>query len=106
MSHILTGLGLTRDQVRALTGNTAAPLPTTEIETRPELSGHRYKAARKRLVIYERWVVAQYITGVHVDTIAASVGVTAEAIRKRLRALALFESGGKPGRPKLKERFQ
>jgi len=55
---------------------------------------------RERLQTYEAWLVARFLNGVRVGVLAAAIGVTEEAVRKRLRALGLFNSNGKRGRPK------
>lgn len=106
MSHILTSLGLDRAQVIAATGSSAPKeLPPPPKQSKAHLHGRRYKLVRVRLKVYEPWILGMYLSHTPIPVLAACVGVTEEAIRKRIRAHKLFNSGGKPGRPFSKPHF-
>jgi hypothetical protein len=103
MSAILGKLGLSAEQVRRMTGQTVAETPLPP-EPSPEPSERmdwkHLKLARRRLASHESWILGQFISGMSVVEIAACIGTSEEAIRRRIRAKNLFNSDGKPGKPK------
>ena len=57
------------------------------------------KRIRRRLLNYEKFIIARYLGGMDPSIISMLVGVSEESVRSRLRKSNLFNSKG-PGRPK------
>lgn len=73
--------------------------PLEEPEPARYLYGTRQKFIRDRLRENGTWLVSQFIGGEHPRYIAASLGVSEESVRRRLRSHDLFRTGGSKGRP-------
>jgi hypothetical protein len=92
MSGVLEKIGLTRGRVQFLLGN-------VQEEKHRYLYGPRQKFIRERMQEHDTWLVSQYLSGEPPNIIAASLGVSEESVRRRLRAHDLFHTGGSAGRP-------
>lgn len=97
MDNLLGGLGLTKNFVKDSFG--------VEFDTEDEEVKRNYlfvedqKRIRKRLIDYERFIIARFLEGLGPLVISQILGVSEESIRSRLRKAGLFNSVG-PGRPK------
>ena len=101
MSNVLKKLGLTAEQVRASVGLPESPVLEAEIVRAPKkkyLFGDDQKRMRRRMKVYETFILARYLEGWHPGTISRLLSVSEESIRSRLRKHDIF-SKGKVGRP-------
>ena len=96
MGDLLEGLGLTRDFVRDAFGVESSK---SELDKKNYLDVEDQKRIRRRLMDYEKFIIARYLEGMEPSIISMLVGVSEESVRSRLRKADLFNSKG-PGRPK------
>jgi len=91
LSDVLAKLGLTRYQVVKALGT--PELPPFENK---DLSGKRYLNAndqlrmKRRLQIYEGFILARYCEGYHPGTIGRILACSEESVRVRLRKAGFF----------------
>ena len=64
------------------------------------LDAESQKRIRRRLSMYNSFIVARFVEGYSQNHIAMIMSVSEESIRSRIRKANLFESNGKPGRPR------
>lgn len=96
MSDLLDGLGLTKDFVRDAFGVEDSE---SELNKKNYLDVEDQRRIRRRLLDYEKFIIARYLGGLDPSIISMLVGVSEESVRSRLRKSNLFNSKG-PGRPK------
>ena len=96
MSDLLDGLGLTKDFVRDAFGVESSK---GDLDKKNYLDVEDQRRISRRLLEYEKFIIARYLGGMDPSVISMLVGVSEESVRSRLRKAELFNSKG-PGRPK------
>ena len=71
-----------------------------KVKSKNYLDAESQKRIRRRLSMYNSFIVARFIEGYSPNHIAMIMSVSEESIRSRIRKADLFGSNGKPGRPK------
>lgn len=99
MSSVLKKIGLTKEEVRKVSGLPQDPyVDGCRVVTNNYLCGTDQKRIRRRMKEYSTYVVVRYLEGWHPGTISRLLGVSEESVRGTLRKTGVFNKK-KPGRP-------
>lgn len=86
MSEVLKKLGLTPEQVRKAFGVEAPPpFRNRKLDGTNYHSAAEQRRMRRRLKVYEGWMLSRFLEGYHPGTISRILGCSEESVRIRLR---------------------
>ncbi|MAT87247.1 MAG: hypothetical protein CL532_01670 [Aestuariivita sp.] len=89
---MLKRIGLTREQVRAALGLSDAEQVGNRESERKYLNANDQLRMKRRLQIYEGFIMARYLEGYHPGTIGRILACSEESVRIRLRKAGFFKS--------------